>query len=182
MKGIVVLRVGHRRRRDPRLTTHVALAARAFGAQKMLFSGDEDPELVKKVDRVSSNWGGAFKVQHIDSWKSFLKSWKTSGKSVQLTMYGQDVNSVVDEIRSWDRDLLVLVGGQKVPRETYELVDRNVSITSQPHSEVSALAVFLHILLNGGEFKMQFPEARIGIIPCPSGKKVVRSGSSSPSS
>jgi len=177
LKGITVFRMGHRKKRDPRLSTHVALAARAFGAERMLFSGDKDPELGQSIDRVTSNWGGGFMVQHVRSWKPFLTNWKASGKSVQLTMYGLSVYDVVEEIRSCDRDLLVIVGGQKVPREIYELVDWNVSITSQPHSEVSALAVFLHILLNGGEFKRQFRGARIGIIPCLRGKKVVSSSS-----
>jgi tRNA (cytidine56-2'-O)-methyltransferase len=170
--------MGHRKNRDPRLSSHVALTARAFGAEKMLFSGDEDPELVKSIGRVTSNWGGLFSVQYVKSWKPFLKNWNMSGKSVQLTMYGLNIYDVVEEIRSCDRNLLVIVGGQKVPREVYELVDWNVSITSQPHSEVSALAVFLHILLDGGEFKTKFPGARIRIIPCPRGKKVVRSTSS----
>jgi len=178
LKGIIVFRMGHRKRRDPRLSTHVALAARAFGAEKMLFSGDKDPELIRSVDRVTSNWGGAFRVQYVKSWKPFVTNWKMSGKSVQLTMYGINVYDVVEEIRSCDRDLLVIVGGQKVPREIYELVDWNVSITSQPHSEVSALAVFLHILLSGDEFKKKFPDARIGIVPCLRGKKVIRSNSS----
>jgi tRNA (cytidine56-2'-O)-methyltransferase len=178
LKDIAVFRMGHRIKRDPRLSTHVALAARAFGAGKMLFSGDNDPELVRTIEKVSSSWGGTFRIQYVKSWKPFLMNWKALGKSVHLTMYGLNVYEVVDEIRSCDGDLLVVVGGQKVPRDVYELVDWNVSITSQPHSEVSALAVFLHILLDGSELKTQFPGARVGIIPCVRGKKVVGSDSS----
>ena len=177
MKGITVFRIGHRKKRDPRLSTHVALAARAFGAGKMLFSGDNDPGLVSSIERVSSSWGGTFKAQHVKSWRRFLTDWNISGKSVQLTMYGLNVYDVVGEIRSCDQDLLVIIGGQKVPREVYELVDWNVSITNQPHSEVSALAVFLHILLDGDEFRIQYPDARNSIIPSLRGKRVSRSSS-----
>jgi tRNA (cytidine56-2'-O)-methyltransferase len=177
LKGITVFRIGHRKKRDPRLSTHVALAARAFGARKMLFSGDEDLGLVQSIERVSSSWGGTFMAQHVKSWKRFLTDWEISGKSVQLTMYGLNVCDVVEEIRSCDQDLLVIVGGQKVPREVYDLVDWNVSITNQPHSEVSALAVFLHILLEGNEFQIQYPGARTSIIPSLRGKKVLRSSS-----
>ena len=33
---IIVLRIGHRIGRDKRITTHVALVARAFGANKII--------------------------------------------------------------------------------------------------------------------------------------------------
>ena len=39
---ITVLRLGHRVSRDKRTTTHVALAARAFGADKMLVSEKDE--------------------------------------------------------------------------------------------------------------------------------------------
>ncbi len=41
---VSVLRLGHRAGRDPRLTTHVALAARAFGARR-LYLEPPDPAL-----------------------------------------------------------------------------------------------------------------------------------------
>ena len=43
--GVTILRLGYRRGRDPRITTHLALVARALGAQKFLFSGDEDEKM-----------------------------------------------------------------------------------------------------------------------------------------
>ena len=36
---IVVLRLGHRLKRDERLSTHVGLASRALGADKIIYSG-----------------------------------------------------------------------------------------------------------------------------------------------
>jgi tRNA (cytidine56-2'-O)-methyltransferase len=175
LKRIVVLRLGHRKKRDPRVTTHVALAARAFGAQEMFFSGDQDPELIKTIRKVALNWGGDFSVQHVRSWKTFIGKWKPKGKSVHLTMYGIDANEVLAEIRSIDADLLVIVGGPKVPGEIYGLVDWNISVTNQPHSEVSALAVFLHMLNQGKEHELRFQGARITVIPSSRGKNVIES-------
>ena len=39
-----VLRLGYRKGRDPRITTHLALVARAMGADGFLLSGDEDKD------------------------------------------------------------------------------------------------------------------------------------------
>lgn len=174
--------MGHRKKRDPRLSTHVALAARAFGAQAMFLSGDSDQALVRSINKAVANWGGEFKVQYVKSWRAFLTNWQSSGKSVHLTMYGADVRRAIDEIRSYDKDLLIIVGSQKVPRELYQIADWNISITNQPHSEVSALAVFLHMLLGGNEFDLEFERARIHVLPSPRGKKVVKAFPRHPSS
>ena len=39
-------------------------------------------------------------------------------------------------------DILIIVGGSKVPGKVYKAADWNVSVTTQPHSEVSSLAIF----------------------------------------
>jgi tRNA (cytidine56-2'-O)-methyltransferase len=39
---VTVLRLGHRPERDKRITTHVGLVARAFGAEEMLLAGGGD--------------------------------------------------------------------------------------------------------------------------------------------
>ena len=173
MKRIVVLRLGHRRRRDPRVTTHVALAARAFGAEEMFYSGDQDPGLIRTIQKAVANWGGGFSINYAKRWKPFLLDWKSRGKVVHLTMYGIDASEAPREIESMNTDLLVVVGGQKVPGELYGLADWNVSVTNQPHSEVSALAVFLHMLNKGNERDRKFPGARITVVPNSRGKKVI---------
>ena len=40
-----VLRLGYRKGRDPRITTHLALVSRALGADGFLLAGDEDQEM-----------------------------------------------------------------------------------------------------------------------------------------
>lgn len=68
---------------------------------------------------------------------------------------------------------LVVVGGPRVPTEVYQKADWNVAVTSQPHSEVSALALFLHLLFEGQELDLEFEGGEIKVLPSPKGKKVI---------
>ena len=68
-----VLRIGQRLVRDDRVTTHVALVARSFGASK-IFMTEVNPEIKETVDKISDTWGGNFQVELIQNWKKILKS------------------------------------------------------------------------------------------------------------
>ena len=50
---VIILRLGYRLGRDPRITTHLALVARALGANRFLFSGDEDERLPENIASVN---------------------------------------------------------------------------------------------------------------------------------
>jgi len=167
---ITVLRLGHRPARDKRLSTHLMLAARAFGASDAFYCGTMDPGLEDSVNRVVRDWGGGFKVVYAASWRRVMSEW--GGRIVHLTMYGLPAQEAVPMVRAEDDPLLVVVGGPKVPREVYDMADWNVSVTGQPHSEVSALAVFLHMLLEGSEQASEFTGARLRIVPSARGKDV----------
>jgi tRNA (cytidine56-2'-O)-methyltransferase len=172
---VTVLRLGHRYVRDDRVTTHLFLAARAFGADSVVYSGQRDPDVEESVRKVNVTWGGFFELSYAPNWVKVVKDHKDkSGRVVHLTMYGQQLQTVADDIRSSTSDKLVIVGGSKVPREAYELADWNVAVTSQPHSEISALSVFLHELFKGDELRKAFSGGRLEIIPQPKGKKVNR--------
>lgn len=160
---ITILRLAHRPERDKRLSTHLLLAARAFGGTDAYYSGIKDTNLEQSISRVVKEWGGNFQVNYAESYRNVVKNWK--GKIVHLTMYGLPVQEAVNEIRVFDEPLLVVVGGPKVPRDIYESADWNVSVTTQPHSEVSALAVFLHELFGGKELGLVFEGARLRINP-----------------
>jgi len=164
---IAVLRVGHRLGRDPRLTTHLALAARALGASR-LFLHPPDPELSERIAAVARRWGGRFEVVGVSAWKPVLEEYR--GHVVHLTMYGEPVDRVVPRLRGIRR-LLVVVGGAKVPPALFGLADFNVAVGSQPHSEVAALAVLLDRLL-GGAPSSRFRGAEQRIIPQRRGKRV----------
>jgi tRNA (cytidine56-2'-O)-methyltransferase len=165
---VSVLRVGHRPGRDPRLTTHVALAARAFGARR-LYLHPRDDALAERIARVTHRWGGDFAVVPVDDWKSLLRSFP--GAVVHLTMYGLPLARSLPRLAKEQRILLV-VGGAKVPPELYQRADVNVAVGHQPHSEVAAVAVTLERLL-GLPGPTGAGAARQRIVPSARGKRVV---------
>ena len=168
---ITVLRLGHRAGRDPRITTHCALVARAFGADSMIYSGEHDGDLEKSVVNIVKNWGGTFRIRYEKNWRQVIK--KFDGKKIHLSIYGLPVQREMAKIRKHKR-LLVIIGGQKVPAEVYQLADFNVSVTSQPHSEVSSLCLFIDYYFKGKELDMGFRNAKIKVIPQERGKKTVK--------
>lgn len=170
---VSVLRIGHRIFRDQRVTTHCALAARAFGADGIIVCGERDDKLVEGIRRVSSMWGGRFKITNAVNWKDSVKAAKKEGmKIVHLTVYGEPLKSIIPLLRRENR-IMVVIGGSKVPREIYHIADYNISVSSQPHSEVAALAIFLHEYFEGKELEKDFSKAKIKVIPQKRGKKTV---------
>lgn len=175
--GVTVLRLGHRPIRDKRVTTHLFLAARALGADGGIYSGVRDRSVEESILEVSKDWGGDFKVEYTEDWRRTIKEWRRrGGRVVHLTMYGIPLREVVSKIRDDTSEKLVVVGGAKVPPDVYHLSDWNVSITSQPHSEISALSIFLHEFFLGRELDREFECARLRIIPQEKGKRVIRVG------
>ena len=178
MQKIVVLRWGHRPQRDARLTSHVALTARALGASGFMLSDIVDKKLEETVEKVAESWGGKFFFEMGKKWKSAVRGWKDKGGIVvHLTVYGENVqtSSVLDKIRQSGKAVLVLVGSQKVPGEFFsdDVSDFNVSIGNQPHSECSALAVFLDRFFEGRELVRGFKKAKIKVVPQKRGKKTI---------
>lgn len=173
MRRVYVLRYGHRPGRDKRVTTHVALVARAFGANGFILGDVDDPHVERSLKKVMELWGGDMVYESGANSFRYCEQWKRNGGVVvHLTMYGLHVDDVVDEMRKNEKDILVVVGSHKVPRFFYEVADYNVAIGHQPHSEVAALAIFLDRLYRGRELRLVFDNARLEIIPDPRGKKV----------
>lgn len=171
---IAVLRLSHRKERDKRLTTHVMLTARAFGASEVIYTGDKDEKLEEKIREVVKHWGGNFKVSYEADYKRVLREWKNSGGVIcHLTMYGINVDECIKEIPK-DKNILVVVGSEKVPRDVFDFADFNIAVGHQPHSEVAALAIFLDRLFDGKELYLEFKNALIRIIPMKKGKKVIK--------
>ena len=174
---VYVLRLGHRPGRDKRITTHVALVARAFGANGFLLEGVCDPSVERSLRRVVECWGGSIEYRCGVQGRATVKRWKEEGGEViHLTMYGAPLDEVIDRIRASPRPKLVVVGAEKVERFYYDEANYNVSVGLQPHSEVAALAVFLDRLYRGRQLGLEFYGARKRVIPNPRGKTVVGSG------
>ena len=166
---ITVLRLGHRPARDKRVTTHVALTARAFGADAVLVS-TRDPGLERSVRGVVRRFGGSFRIETGVAWRRIVKEWQ--GAKVHLTMYGERLQEVMPRIPR--EDLLIVVGAEKVPRDLFDLADWNVAVGNQPHSEVAALAIFLDHLLGPAALGREFA-GPLRIRPSPRGKEIVES-------
>lgn len=165
---VSVLRLSHRPARDKRISTHVGLVARALGADNIFYSGLKDSSLEKSLSSAVKQWGGPFGVSHVKNWKGMIKDWK--GKTVHLTMYGLPIQKKITSIKK-EKDILVIVGGEKVPWEVYELADFNIGVSNQPHSEVAGLAVFLHEYFSGKELEKRFKGYKRKVIPQARGKK-----------
>jgi tRNA (cytidine56-2'-O)-methyltransferase len=169
-----VLRLDHRRVRDARITTHVCLTARAFGASKVILSGDNDKKIIKNVRDVVKRWGGNFEIDYCKKWDKFIDNWKNNGgEVVHLTMYGEPVQQITEKIKKSSKDKLIIVGGSRVPSKVYQESKWNVSVTNQPHSEVAALSIFLHTLFDGNEYNIDFEGSELKVVPTAHGKKVL---------
>lgn len=169
---VSVLRIGHRLVRDDRVTTHAALVARAFGADRIYMTGI-DESVSKTVSSVAKRWGGEFEVIVIEDWKALARAWKKDGgKVAHLTMYGINVDDAVAKMRK-DSSLLVIIGAEKVPREAYDIADYNIAIGNQPHSEIAALAILLDRIFKGRQLKKDLAGGRLKIVPAEKGKKVL---------
>ncbi|ABL78111.1 tRNA (cytidine(56)-2'-O)-methyltransferase [Thermofilum pendens] len=175
-RRVFVLRIGHRPVRDHRVTTHVGLVARAFGADGIFLEESVEESVIRTLRNVVENWGGDFKVLTTRDPRETVANWKKNGGIVvHLTMYGENISEeLINLISGQGKDILVVVGGEKVPRWLFEEADFNVAIGNQPHSEVAALAVFLDRLFKGEELRREFPGAKLSIIPSKRGKIVVR--------
>jgi tRNA (cytidine56-2'-O)-methyltransferase len=178
MPQVVVLRWGHRPARDVRLTSHVALAARALGAQGLIMSDTEDPRIKETIEKINNSWGGKFFFKMGTRWQTAVKEWKNRGGIVvHLTAYGENVETsdVMKRIKKTGKDILVIVGSQKVPSQFYseKVSDYNVAIGNQPHSECASLTVFLDRYFEGKELARDFENAKVKIVPQQRGKKIV---------
>ncbi len=169
---IVVLRLGHRRSRDARVTTHVCLTARALGADAV-WVVEKDLALERAVGGVVERFGGPFELKTGVGWRKAMEGF--DGVKVHLTMYGEPLDQAVPKIRKAAKGgrVMVVVGASKVPGEVYGLADFNVAVASQPHSEVAALAVFLDRLGRGAWASRKFKGGRVAISPSPRGKVVL---------
>lgn len=173
-KKVHVLRLSHRAQRDKRVTTHIGLVARAFGAEKMIVTGARDKHLDESIGRIVEFWGGPFSIEFCSDSYELIDTYKNNGfLIVHLTMYGLPILEQIDSIRKATQDVLVIVGGEKVPFEIYQAADYNIAVGSQPHSEISALSVFLDRLFGGAELSSEFKDARRKIVPQACGKRLV---------
>ncbi len=67
-------------------------------------------------------------------------------------MYGESHKKTLNTLESHkDENLLLVVGGAKVPRYVYSHADFNTAVGWQPHSEIAALITILYEI-NGDDY------------------------------
>jgi len=170
---VYVLRLGHRPTRDKRVTTHVALVARAFGANGFVLEGVCDDSVYNSLAKASNMWGGAIHYECGVNGHEYVKSWKANGgEVVHLTMYGMPIDDAIGKLSSSPKPKLIVVGSQKVEAFYYMNADYNIAIGWQPHSEVAALALFLDRLFKGRELYTYYTDAKASIVHTERGKRV----------
>jgi len=128
-----------------------------------------DPALAERIAAVGRRWGGEFAVVPVDDWKRLVRTFP--GAVVHLTMYGLPLERCLGRLARY-RQLLLVVGGAKVPAQLYREATYNVAVGHQPHSEVAAVAVTLERLL-GVPRPVRAGEAAQRIVPTARGKRVV---------
>lgn len=162
-------------KRDKRLTTHVGLTARAFGATGFIYSGDIDYGLEKSLFQVTQEWGGNFEVHYWDDWVTNCQLLRSADTVIlHLTMYGEPIQSIQTKIQNLyykkKKNILIAVGGARVPPEIYQM-SYNIAVTNQPHSEVAALAVSLDRFFPSA-IGTEFPTGKLKIDPNASKKLI----------
>jgi len=169
---IEVVRIGQRVVRDDRVTTHVALVARAFGATK-IYMNEINPDIKETIQKINNTWGSSFEIEYKENLKKVIKKRKSeSYKIVHLTMYGENINEMQKDLQKEEK-IVIVIGAEKVPREIYELADYNIAVGNQPHSEISSLAIVLDRIQKGQQFQNTFANAKRRIIPTKQGKNVI---------
>jgi tRNA (cytidine56-2'-O)-methyltransferase len=168
---VEVLRLGYRKGRDPRITTHLALVARALGADGFLLAGDKDQEMFDNLNSVSERFGGRLDNDHVSGLSHLRRHVENGGVAVHLTMYGEPFRQAIPKVRR-DKPLLIVVGGAKVPGDVYKICQHNVAVGNQPHSEVAALALFMDAWFGESGSERHFDDARL-VIEGINGGKIV---------
>jgi len=163
---IEILRLHHRVNRDHRISTHLALTSRTLSVDKFYYAGQRDKKFEESVNNITRRFGGPFEVEHIDNPIKLIKEKKKQGYTIiHLTMYGE----AFDKPKLKSKKLLIIVGGEKVEPEYYHIADYNLAVGNQPHSELGALAIFLH---KHSKIKKSFKDAKITILPSAKGKLI----------
>tara|TARA_Y100001970_G_scaffold196653_1_gene239187 strand:+ start:1687 stop:2202 length:516 start_codon:yes stop_codon:yes gene_type:complete len=160
MPACEILRLGHRPERDKRISTHVALTARAFGASKIYLS-NPDSRVIKSVEEVVDKFGGDFLIESTSNPKKIVAS--SNLLIVHLTMFGLPIDKKIEDIKNKGKDILFIVGAEKVPAWVFEFSDYNIAIGNQPHSEVAALAIAMNKLYSKS-YNTEF-EGKLSVIP-----------------
>ncbi len=128
-----------------------------------------DKKIEKNIKSTIDRFGNSFQIKTGIKPKKIIDEW--DGTIIHLTMYGETLEKSIKKIDK-TKDVLIIIGAEKVPRWIYEKADYNVSVGNQPHSEVAALAIFLDRLTKGKWIHKKY-NGKMKIIPTNNGKNVM---------
>ncbi|MDE1856552.1 MAG: hypothetical protein KGH98_00540 [Candidatus Micrarchaeota archaeon] len=153
----------------------LALAARALGASGISFCFDdkkrvEKAKISRKMGSIAKEWGGTFKVEFPEDWKEWIGA-KKNYKKIYLTMYGVPMRKLTYTLRTY-KNILLVVTTNKPLKDLFGVADFNISITNQPHTSVSSVAVFLYEFYKEREPAMKFENAKVKVVPTDRGMMV----------
>lgn len=140
----------------------LCMTARALGASDITFTCRKSPKLVDEVRKLNWKWGGKFDVHFTDNYRKHLDSVGKNYKLVYLTRFGTPLSKISYPIKTY-KNLVLIITEREGIETIQKLADFNVSVSSQPHASISALAIFLHTFYNGRELAIRFghPHYRI---------------------
>ena len=144
----------------------LCLVARAFGASSITFAPGPKANasgLVRYSSALNRKWGGRFSITFAKDWKRFISEKKNYVK-IYLTRYGIPIKKVEYTLKTY-KNILIIVSMSESVKSLYKACDFNVSITNQPHTSASAIAVFLHNFYNGRELAIRFENAAYKVVP-----------------
>ncbi len=144
----------------------LSLITRAFGAANITFS-PTNPRIKSRLKRhmaqMSRKWGGKFDVEFCNNWLELIKN-KRNYIKIYLTRYGIPLRKMTYRINTYKNILLIATTSEST-KAVYTNADFNISISSQPHTCGSSLAVFLHDFYHGRELAMHFENAESKVVP-----------------
>ena len=85
-----ILRLGYRRGRDPRITTHLALVGRALGADRFLLAGDDVAKMQKALGIAADGDFGFGTQTALKKWQKLngLTADGIAGPATQAKLFG----------------------------------------------------------------------------------------------
>lgn len=138
----------------------LCLTSRALGASEITFVGKQDTRLVRHLGRLSTKWGGKFRVNYVKNYREVLKQ-SAKYKKVYLTRLGEPLQSKNYMLRTYKNIVLVVTPSDgKKENQISRVADFNISVSSQPHCSTAAVAIFLHEYYEGRELAMHFENAK----------------------
>ena len=145
----------------------VALTARAFGASELIATQKEQKDklyITKYFKEINDDWGSSFKVSFDSNWKKLILERNNNYKTIYLTKYGSSIKKSEYAISTY-KNIMLIVSTTDNIKELYDMADFNISLTTQPHTIISSIAVFLNMYYKGRELAMHFENAKYKIIP-----------------